>query len=278
MRVEDLDSGRVRDEYRVSQPRDLHWLGLDWDEGPEMGGVHHPYRQSERMERYREAIAALRAKNLVYECGCSRKEIATAASAPHHDDDDGPAYPGTCRDRAPEEWKKDLALRFRVPAEPVIVDDLIQGRRVFEPMVSSGDFVIQRKDGVASYQLAVVVDDAAMGITDVVRGADLLSSAARQIILHEALELRPPRWWHVPMLLDEGGGRLAKRDGSLTLGAIRERGIAPERLVGWLAWTCGLLPEDRESTARELIPRFDPDRIPPADTPVVLPDWLTSRR
>lgn len=274
MRVEDLDVGRVREEYRASQPRDLHWLGLDWDEGPEMGGPFGPYLQSERAARYEAAIAALNAEGLIYPCGCSRREIAAAASAPHGDDDEGPAYPGTCRNRWPGDSIPEFALRFRVPPGCVTVDDRIQGRRAFEPAVSSGDFVVRRRDGIASYQIAVVVDDAAMRITDVVRGADLLSSTARQILLYQALGLEPPRWWHVPLLADETGERMAKREGSLTLESIRMRGVPPERLVGWLAWSCGLLDGPREMMPDDVLTIFDPERIPAADTAIALPRWL----
>jgi glutamyl-tRNA synthetase len=156
----------------------------------------------------------------------------------------------------------------------VTVDDRIQGRRAFEPAVSSGDFVVRRRDGIASYQIAVVVDDAAMRITDVVRGADLLSSTARQILLYQALGLEPPRWWHVPLLADETGERMAKREGSLTLESIRMRGVPPERLVGWLAWSCGLLDGPREMMPDDVLTIFDPERIPAADTAIALPRWL----
>jgi glutamyl-tRNA synthetase len=277
MRVEDLDFGRVRDEYRVSQPHDLRWIGLDWDEGPDVGGPHTPYLQSRRTELYEDAINRLRAKGLVYSCSCSRREIAAAASAPHGVDDEGPPYPGSCRLRPLDPAAEDFALRFRVPSRPVVVDDLIQGKHIFDPEKLSGDFVIRRRDGVASYQLAVVVDDLMMEITHVVRGADLLPSAARQMLLYQALDREPPRWLHVPLMLDEAGERMAKREGSLTLGAIRERGVPPERLVGWLAWTCGLLEKPREVMPVDLVAGFDPARIPPAGTPVTLPDWLTGR-
>src|SRR5690606_4814139 len=160
------------------------------------------------------------------------------------------------------------------PAGRVTVDDQLQGRMDFDPATSTGDFVVSRKDGVAAYQLAVVVDDAAMRITDVVRGADLLASTARQLLLYRALGLEPPRWMHVPLLVDEAGGRLAKREGSLTLGALRERGVTPERVIGWLAWSCGLAERDREARPSDLVDGFDPERIPSGDTRVAIPAWL----
>ncbi len=273
-RVEDLDAGRVRPGFRASQPADLRWLGLDWDEGPDVGGRFGPYLQSLRTPLYDDALAALRALGHVYPCRCSRKEIAAAVSAPHAGDEEGPAYPGTCRDRPIDPSGKPCALRLRVPPGQVTVDDQLQGRAVFDPATSTGDFVVSRKDGVAAYQLAVVVDDAAMRITDVVRGSDLLASTARQLLLYRALELDPPGWMHVPLLLDEAGGRLAKREGSLTLGALRERGVSPERVVGWLASTCGLAEREREANPADLVAGFDPERIPPGDTRVTIPAWL----
>jgi glutamyl-tRNA synthetase len=152
--------------------------------------------------------------------------------------------------------------------------DELQGPIIDDPAVGTGDFVIRRKDGIAAYQLAVVVDDAAMKITDVLRGADLLSSTARQILLYEALELDPPRWTHVPLMRESDGERLSKRGGALTLGELRKGGIAPERIVGWLALTCGLVDRVIEAEPRDLINSFEPERISRQDTKVTLPDWL----
>jgi glutamyl-tRNA synthetase len=272
LRVEDLDAGRVRGEYRTSHLEDLRWLGLDWDEGPDVGGVYAPYVQSERSPLYVEALRVLDADGLLYPCWCTRKEIAASASAPHGPDDEGPAYPGSCRDRgAPGSGEP--ALRFRVPPGPVRFHDAVQGDRGFDPSEEIGDFVVKRKDGVAAYQLAVVVDDAAMGVTDVLRGADLLSSTSRQLLLYRALGLEPPRWAHVPLLLDASGERLSKRNRSATLGGLRREGVSPGKVVGWLAWSCGLVPRPVEVRASELVGDFDLVRIPPNDTPVPLPDW-----
>src|SRR5690606_29219476 len=171
MRVEDLDEGRVRDEFVATQLADLRWLRLDWEEGPDIGGPHAPYLQSQRRALYKGAIDRLAAKGLVYECFCSRKEIAEAASAPNGPQDEGPVYPGTCR-TASEEWKAERrrnrspALRFLVPDSHVTFVDLLQGEQSVRPAQDLGDFVVRRGDGIAAYQLAVVVDDIAMGITD----------------------------------------------------------------------------------------------------------------
>jgi glutamyl-tRNA synthetase len=275
LRVEDLDPGRVRGEYLQTQLIDLRWLGLDWDEGPDLGGPHAPYLQSLRRHLYDQALDSLDRQGLLYRCRCSRREILAAASAPHAPDDEGPAYPGTCRARSLPEAAGDYALRFSVPGDSVSFYDQVQGSRRYTPALETGDFVVRRKDGVAAYQLAVVVDDAAMEITDVLRGADLLPSTARQILLYRALGLPEPRWAHVPLLLDEEGDRLAKRVASLTLRHLRLSGCSPERLVGWLASTCGLARVGTELSPADLLPRFDLEQIPRHDTPARIPTWIT---
>ena len=275
MRVEDLDVGRVRPGVMETQLDELRWLGLDWDEGPDLGGPHAPYVQSARTERYDDALRTLAARGLLFECSCSRKDIAAAASAPHAGEE-GPRYPGICRERpvdatAPslmEHGRSRVALRFHVEPGEVCFDDLLQGRCCFEPGEETGDFVVRRKDGAAAYQLAVVVDDAAMGITHVVRGGDLLSSTARQLLLYRALSLPAPRFLHVPLMLGADGERLAKRHGAVSLGELRARGVPAERVVGWLAATCALAAEGESVSARELIPRFSVDRLPRAATVV----------
>jgi glutamyl-tRNA synthetase len=275
MRVEDLDVGRVREGIMETQLDELRWLGLDWDEGPDVGGPHAPYVQSLRTERYDAALRALAARELLFECACSRKDIAAAASAPHAGEE-GPRYPGICRERrvdaaAPslmEHGKASVALRLRVEPGELCFPDLLQGRCCFDPADETGDFVVRRKDGAAAYQLAVVVDDAAMQITHVVRGADLLSSTARQLLLFRALGLPEPRFLHVPLMLGDDGERLAKRHGAVSLGELRARGVAPERVVGWLAATCGLAAEGEQVTAAELVPRFAVERLPRGPTTV----------
>ena len=263
MRVEDLDRGRVRPGIMEAQLENLRWLGLDWDEGPEVGGPYAPYLQSERRELYRDALRRLAEQGLLYACSCSRREIAEAASAPHAGEE-GPRYPGTCRERVshPDQALLGVALRFRVPPDAVEFQDGMHGPVRFHPEEETSDFVVRRKDGVAAYQLAVTVDDAAMEITHVLRGDDLLSSTARQLLLYEALGLSPPEWIHVPLLLGANGERLSKRHGSVGLRDAREAGTRPEALVGWLAASCGLAERGEELAARELIPRFDLDRLP----------------
>jgi len=263
MRVEDLDAGRVRPGVMESQLADLRWLGLDWDEGPDVGGPHAPYVQSERTERYEAALDRLREQDLLFACACSRRDIAAASSAPHGADDEGPRYPGTCDVLAPSALRdRTTALRFRVPDADVAFHDLLHGTLTFRPAEETGDFVVRRKDGVAAYQLAVVVDDAAMDVTKTLRGADLLGSTARQILLYRALGFAEPQWLHVPLLLGPDGQRLSKRHGSVTLREAREAGLRPEAVVGWLASTCGLAEQDEETSARELIDRFAVERLP----------------
>jgi glutamyl-tRNA synthetase len=274
MRVEDLDFGRVRPGFMERQLDELRWLGLDWDEGPDVGGPFAPYVQSARQDRYESALRALAERGLLFECTCSRRDIAQAASAPHAGDE-GPRYAGTCRERrvpasAPSitaHGRGDFALRMRVEPEEIRFADGVMGMQRFDP-AAEGDFVVRRKDGVAAYQLAVVVDDAAMRITHVLRGADLLSSTARQILLYRVLDLPAPGFAHVPLMLGPDGERLAKRHGAVSLGELREAGVAPERVTGWLAATCGLAQPGEAIAPAALVPRFDPARIPPLPTTV----------
>ncbi|HEX6069471.1 MAG TPA: tRNA glutamyl-Q(34) synthetase GluQRS, partial [Longimicrobiaceae bacterium] len=277
LRVEDLDAGRVRPGYMEAQLADLRWLGLDWDEGPDVGGRFAPYEQSRRQELYEAAIGELTARGLVYPCFCTRKEISEAASAPHGPQDEGPVYPGTCSGLSVAEVARRAqarteALRFRVPPDEVRFTDLLQGEQRVRPETETGDFVIRRRDGVAAYQLAVVVDDLAMEITDVVRGADLLSSTARQLLLYAALGKPPPRWIHVPLLLGPDGERLSKRHGATSLAELREMRIEPAEIVGWLASTCGLAEKGERLLPRDLVGRFALDLLPRTPThPARLP-------
>jgi glutamyl-tRNA synthetase len=255
MRVEDLDPGRSRAHLREAQLQDLRWMGLDWDEGPDVGGAFGPYLQSERHALYEQALDRLREKGLVYPCYCTRREIAAAASAPHQEDDEGPPYTGRCAVEGVR-LSGPAALRFRVPNRPVSFQDDIAGAVSHFPLRETGDFVVRRKDGVASYQLAVTVDDAAMEISHVLRGADLLSSTARQLLLYEALDLKPPAWIHVPLLLGSDGERLSKRHGAISIREHRESGMSPQRFVGYLATTCGLAEQGEELTPRQLLDRM----------------------
>jgi glutamyl-tRNA synthetase len=266
MRVEDLDGPRVRPGLEARILEELRWLGLDWDEGPDVGGALGPYRQSELGERHARALDRLRAAGLVYPCFCSRAEIAQASQAPHAGDD-GPRYPGTCRDlgeaeRAARAARRPPAWRFRVPEGPVEFEDELHGRCSFDVAATVGDFVVARADGVPSYQLAVVVDDAAMEITHVVRGDDLLPSTSRQILLGRALGLPQPRYAHVPLVVGDDGERLAKRHGARSLGELRAGGADPAAVVGALAATCGLAEPGARIRPADLVEGFRLDAIP----------------
>lgn len=232
-RNEDLDPQRSRPEYAAAMYEDLHWFGLEWQEGPDVGGPYSPYDQSRRRDFYLAAWRKLVETGHVYACNCSRKDLAQSAQAPH-DGDDEPIYPGTCRDRVLEripESPLGLNWRFRVPdGERITFDDLRLGRTSYEADRDFGDFVVWRRDDVPAYQLAVVVDDAAMQITEVVRGEDLLRSTARQILLQRALGLAQPAYYHCPLLKDDSGQRLAKRHDALSLRELRAQGKTPEKL------------------------------------------------
>jgi glutamyl/glutaminyl-tRNA synthetase len=237
LRDEDLDTQRARANYAAVMLDDLRWLGIVWQEGPDVGGPFAPYRQSERYGLYREAWERLRAGGWIYPCHCSRRELAAAVSAPHEDDgadeEDEPVYPGRCRPAAGTvaEASEPVGVnwRFRVPdGETIAFEDSGMGLHSYIAGRDFGDFVIWRRDDVPAYQLACVVDDAAMRVTEVVRGEDLLKSTARQILLYRALaHTPPPRWHHCPLLRDAHGQRLAKRTDALSLRALRERGPTP---------------------------------------------------
>ncbi len=260
VRVEDIDTPRVRPGMEARHMEDLAWLGLDWDEGTDVGGPYAPYRQSERAALYDRAIRDLGERGLTFLCDCSRADIAKVASAPHAGDE-GPRYPGTCRDlgHAERDWKREPAVRLKTPDREIALSDRWQGDLRENVSRTAGDFVLRRGDGVYAYQLAVVVDDLAMGITEVVRGVDLLSSAARQILLFELLERPPPRFAHHPLVVSADGSRLAKRAGGVPLRDHREAGRSPGAVVADLARALGLEVGGRSSlTARELLASFDP--------------------
>ena len=265
LRIEDLDSPRVKVGADAQAIEDLSWLGLDWDEGPDCPGALGPYVQSERVSLYEEALRRLQSRELVYPCDCTRNDILSAASAPHAGED-GVVYPGTCRRRIVKDADnlkdKPFAWRFRMPQRVATIDDGFMGKHERSLDRDLGDFVVYRSDGTPAYQLAVVVDDHAMGVTEVLRGADLLPSAFRQQVLFEALELSPPRYIHVPLVVGEDGRRLAKRHGDTRLSTLRKEGVPPERLVGWLAWSCGLIERPEPVRATDLIPKFDLAKIP----------------
>ena len=232
LRNDDLDRDRAKPEFVRAFLEDLTWLGLKWSEGPDVGGSFAPYSQSERLPQYRAALERLRAMGWVYPCRCSRRDILAAIAAPHAGDDE-PIYPGTCRSVrvVPGETGR-VAWRFRVPdGEEVRFVDGHFGPQCLVGGRDFGDFVVWRQDELPAYQLACVVDDAAMRITEVVRGADLLASTARQLLLYRALELVPPAFHHAPLVTDANGQRLAKRHDALSLRALRARGLTPTQAL-----------------------------------------------
>lgn len=271
MRLEDLDKGRVREEFQDACIEDLTWLGLDWD-GP-------PSFQSDREQELREVAESLVSQGLAYPCICTRREIRAAISAPHAEDATS-TYPGTCKGRfgsiqeARESSGRRPSLRFQCGPEGLEIQDRLHGAIKLSPWTDFGDFVIASPEGHASYQLAVVLDDAAQGITEVLRGDDLLSSCGPQAVLQDALGLRRPDWIHVPLVLDSTGERLAKRADGLSIRAIRDAGIPPERLLGWLLCESGL-SEEREITAQGAIAGFQLEALNRA--PIKLPkDFIDS--
>jgi glutamyl/glutaminyl-tRNA synthetase len=242
LRNEDLDIQRSRPEFARAMIEDLRWLGIRWSEGPDCAGEYAPYSQSERRAHYLEAWRSLRKAGFLYPCVCSRKDLAQSASAPN-DADDEPVYPGTCRERndlAASTEPAGVNWRFRVPdgAEVGFVDlNLGQQRYVPGRVTGSdkgqdfGDFLVWRRDDVPAYQLAAVVDDEAMRISEVVRGADLLKSTARQLLLIRALGYATPNYFHCELVRDSAGVRLAKRHDALSIRHLRESGLTPEQVL-----------------------------------------------
>ena len=237
-RDDDLDLARCRPEFSAAAIEDLRWLGLDWDEGPDLGGPHAPYTQSARLPLYRQALARLHAAGLVFPCTRSRKDVLQASSAPHETgDDDEPLYPPSFRPPAdlplpPLRTAEAVNWRFRVPDKRILrFTDLCAGDQSAVCGRDFGDFLVWRKDDSPSYQLACAVDDLLMGITEVVRGADLIRSTFRQILLIEALGGSPPAYHHCPLLLDSAGQRLAKRHDALSLRSLRSQGLSPAALL-----------------------------------------------
>jgi glutamyl/glutaminyl-tRNA synthetase len=242
LRNEDLDPQRCRPEFVAAMLEDLGWLGFRWSEGPDCGGPCAPYSQSERRSSYLRAWRKLRDGGFIYPCTCSRKDLAQATTAPN-DADDEPIYPGRCRSRtdaAQFEEPAEVNWRFRVPdGEKVCFADLHLGQQCFIAGQDFGDFVVWRRDDVPAYQLAVVVDDEEMHITEVVRGADLLKSTARQIVLFRAMGGNIPEYYHCDLVRDQNGQRLAKRHDALSVRTLREGGASPEQVLN--ATKSGLL-------------------------------------
>ena len=269
MRVEDLDGPRTRPEAVRGNLEELRWLGRDWDEGPDVGGPYAPYLQSQRTHLYEAALTRLQDAGRTFDCYLSRKELAEVASAPPGPGAPGSAY-GPAERRANERVApvkraegRPASVRFEVPERSVHFEDALAGPQTVAALGEVGHFVIRRADGLFAYQLAVVVDDAAMGITEVVRGADLLQSTAAQLLLYEALNLTAPTFAHVPLMLDASGERLAKRRGSQTLFELRASGARPEALVGVLAHGLGLIPTSEPLSTRELLEAHKSRPTPP---------------
>jgi glutamyl-tRNA synthetase len=260
LRIEDLDGPRVKREADRQAMDDLRWLGIDWDEGP--------VYQSPRMGIYRAAAERLLAEGKAYACVCSRREVESAASAPHAEDGSA-IYPGTCRGKFGSMKEAEAAagrvpvIRFEVPKGEVSFDDQFSGRVTCDPAKELGDFVIMKADGTAAYQLAVVIDDAETGVTEVVRGDDLVDSTPRQMLLYRALgmEERTPRYWHLPLVVGADGRRLAKRHGDTRIARYREMGVSAGRVLSVLARWSGMEVEG-EVDALALIGRFDLARMP----------------
>jgi glutamyl-tRNA synthetase len=252
LRLEDLDGPRMKPGAAEALMGDLRWLGLDWDEGPDRGGPQGPYEQSRRLDRYQAAFDGLKAQGVLFPCSCSRRELDGIASAPHGDES---LYPGLCR-RGPLHPERPQAWRFAMP-QAEAVDDRFQGLQA--PL--RDDFVVRRADGAFSYQLACAVDDLAMGVTEVLRGDDLLASAARQQALFRAWGRTPPAWLHVPLLLGADGSRLAKRHGATAVAQWRAAGWKAEALVGLLAQTLGLAPVGAKVMPTDLVAGFEVGKL-----------------
>lgn len=268
LRMEDLDPDRSRPHFAAQLVDDLRWLGLHWDEGPDVGGPYGPYVQDRRRDRYAAALEQLAERDLIYECFCSRAEIRVTASAPH-----GSTPREQCVNRC---WSLSHAereariaagrrpcVRVKMPDQPTWIgfDDLCRGSMREDLAQVAGDFVLRRADGVHAYQLAVVVDDGAMRISHVVRGADLLDSTARQIWLHRVLGYTPPQFAHVPLLVDREGHRLSKRHDALAITELRAAGKRPEQIIGQLAYWADLIDRPDHVQPRDLIGRLDWSRL-----------------
>jgi len=272
LRIEDIDGPRVRPGATEETIAILSWLGFDWD-----GEIAV---QSARLERYEEAASRLLSLGRAYPCVCSRREVEEAASAPHEEGGEGPPYPGTCRGRfatieeARARTGREPALRLHVDLAALPFDDLFRGA---EEGRISGDFVIRKRDGGPAYQLAVVVDDALQGVTEVLRADDLLPSTPRQLLLYRDLGLAPPRFAHVPLVIGADGRRLAKRHGDTSVRRFRESGVPAERIIGRVAALSGLADPGAECRPRDLVAAFDLARVPRIPVRGEELDWTAGR-
>lgn len=271
MRIEDLDGPRVKAEAAAQALDVLAWLGMDWD--------GEPIYQAHDLSPYRDAMETLSRKRLTYRCPATRREIEAAASAPHGDEHEL-RYPGIYRppDPPPIPDGAHTAVRVVVPDGPIKFVDEAHGPQAVDVQQQVGDFIVWTKAGLPAYQLAVVVDDARQGVTDVIRGDDLLRSTARQVLLYDYLELGPPpRYRHVPLVYGPDGRRLAKRHGDTRVASYREHGAGPDRIVGLIAWWSGLTPERSPMSAEEFVKTFDWRKLPPDPVTFTPEDdrWLT---
>ena len=274
LRIEYIDPQRSRPEYTAALIEDLSWLGLDWDFGPDRAtaadGPTGPFEQGRRSHHYAAAIAQLERAGLTYPCFCTRKELRSMAGAPHIDDAGAP-YPGTCRNLSPVAQEAQLAagrrpcLRLRCPEGPINFTDAVLGAQTHTLAGCGGDFALRRSDGVVAYQLAVAVDDALMGINQVVRGRDILISTPRQIALLKLLGYGAPAYAHVPLLRDVDGQRLAKRHQSLAVRNLKQAGVDPRRITGFLGTLAGCNPDGGAASPAELLPHFSLARLPAED-------------
>ncbi len=263
LRIEDIDSPRIKPWAIEQAIEDLRWLGIDWEEGPDVGGANAPYIQSERRDSYRAALDRLIETDRVFPCTCTRRDIEAAGSAPHFEHE-GKIYPGTCArwkrgDPIPESGT--FCWRFRAGHQAVEFDDAVLGRQQCVPADHLGAFPVTQKSGDPSYQLAVVVDDAAMRITEVVRGDDLVASTFRQIELYHALGQTVPTFAHVPLVLGKDGRRLAKRHGDTRLSHYRELGVRGEQVVQWAAQSAGLAAPGTPTATHDLIENFAWEKV-----------------
>lgn len=267
LRMEDIDPDRARQEYVDAIMQDLSWLGLSWDEGVGCGGIYKPYTQSQRIDRYAEILQQLERIDAVYPCFCTRKELRAIAGAPHLGEC-SPYYPGVCKRLTLAEREQYLregkrpSVRLRCSKEVITFHDRRCGVHSLSAQEWGGDFALRRSDGVFAYQLAVVVDDMDMRISEVVRGDDLLHCTPRQIMLQRLLGASQPSYLHVPLLLDHEGNRLAKRHASLTVRSLRERGVLPGTIVGYLAWIAGFNDDYTHLMPQDLISSFDVKKLP----------------
>jgi len=269
LRIEDIDSPRVKAEATQQIQEELRWLGLNWDE--------RPIIQTNRIPKYEQALEALKKKELVYPCTCTRKDIEQAASAPHLEHE-LPPYPGTCSRRCVADARvitdRPYAWRFRSSTPVPSYHDLICGD--VQPRIEYGsDFVVWKNNNTPAYQLAVVVDDAEMRVREVIRGDDLIPSTPRQIQLYQALGYDVPAFGHVPLVVGTDGRRLAKRHGDARLATLREQGIGVEKFLGFLGWSCGWLEEVKAVTLEDLLARFSLEAIP--RRPFVLSEEMLAR-